>query len=172
MKRAVIFLSFGQFGWNCIFECPRSRAFQRRMACRIPAKKNGSSHLFGVVPSRSVQTAFVPELSKAITFLSYVLSWWNCTFELGSSRAFQQCFALGAAPQKSCTYIYIYVPFKSFYFSVLHPILLKLNMSAHLIQSFPTAFSLCSCFEIKLSVPLEAHALKLSMERGSSAVIF
>ena len=38
-------------------------------------EKSGSSHLFGVVPSRAGQTAFVPELSKAITFLSYVLSW-------------------------------------------------------------------------------------------------
>ena len=31
-------------------------------------EENGSSHLFGVVPSRAAQTAFVPELSKAITF--------------------------------------------------------------------------------------------------------
>ena len=30
---------------------------------------------FGVVPSRAAQTAFVLELSKAVTFLSYVLSW-------------------------------------------------------------------------------------------------
>ena len=30
---------------------------------------------FGVVPSRAAQTAFVQELSKVITFLSYVLSW-------------------------------------------------------------------------------------------------
>ena len=44
------------------------------MACRIPAKKSCSSHLFGVVPSRAAQTAFVPELLKAINFLSYVLS--------------------------------------------------------------------------------------------------
>ena len=48
------------------------------MACRILAKKSCSSHLFGVVPSRNAQTAFVPELSKDITFLSYILSWWNC----------------------------------------------------------------------------------------------
>ena len=42
------------------------------MACRILAKKSCSSHLFGVVPSRYAQTAFAPELSKAITF--FVLS--------------------------------------------------------------------------------------------------
>ena len=38
------------------------------MACPIPAKKTGTSHLFGVVPSPYAQTAFAPELSKAITF--------------------------------------------------------------------------------------------------------
>ena len=38
------------------------------MACLIPAKKSCSSHLFGMVLSRAAQTAFVPELSKAITF--------------------------------------------------------------------------------------------------------
>ena len=38
------------------------------MTSRIPAKKSCSSHLLGVVPSRATQTAFVPELSKAITF--------------------------------------------------------------------------------------------------------
>ena len=38
------------------------------MACRIPARKSCSSHLFGVVPSRAAQTAFAPDLTKAITF--------------------------------------------------------------------------------------------------------
>ena len=38
------------------------------MPCEILAKKSGSSHLFGVVQSWAAQTAFVPELSKAITF--------------------------------------------------------------------------------------------------------
>ena len=56
----------------CIFKHPRLRAFQGHTACRIAAKKSCSSHLFGVVPSRAAQTAFVPELSKAITF--FVLS--------------------------------------------------------------------------------------------------
>ena len=38
------------------------------MACRIPARKSCSSHLFGVFPSRAAQTAFAQDLSKAITF--------------------------------------------------------------------------------------------------------
>ena len=62
------FLSFGQSCWNCIFKLLRSTAFQRRTACPIAAKKSGNSHLFGVVPSRAAQTAFVSELSKTITF--------------------------------------------------------------------------------------------------------
>ena len=46
IKRAVIFLSFGQSCWNCIFKRPRLRAFYGRTACLIPAKKSCSSHLF------------------------------------------------------------------------------------------------------------------------------
>ena len=67
-KRSVIFSSFGTSCWNCIFKRPRWRAFKRRTACRFLAKKSCSSHLFGVVPSPYAQTAFAPELSKAITF--------------------------------------------------------------------------------------------------------
>ena len=38
-------------------------------------EKSGSSHLFGVVPKRAAHTAFMLELSKAITSLSNVVSW-------------------------------------------------------------------------------------------------
>ena len=79
----AVFLSFGQSCRNCTFKLLRSRAFQRRMAYPIARKKSGSSHVFGVLPSRAAQTAFVPELSKAITFLSYIVSWRTCTFKLG-----------------------------------------------------------------------------------------
>ena len=72
------FLSFGQSCWNCIFKLLRLRAFQRRMACPVAAKISGSSHLRWW----SQATAFVPELLKAITFLSYVVSRWNFIFEL------------------------------------------------------------------------------------------
>ena len=54
---------------------PRSKALQRCMARQSAAKKSGSSHLLGVVPSQADQTAFVSEFSKAVTFLSYVVSW-------------------------------------------------------------------------------------------------
>ena len=37
---------------------------------------------FGGGPNRPDQTAFVLELSKATTFLSYFVYWWNFTFEL------------------------------------------------------------------------------------------
>ena len=46
IKGAVVFLSFGQSCWNCILKRPRSRAYKCCMACRIPAKKSCSSHLF------------------------------------------------------------------------------------------------------------------------------
>ena len=32
------------------------------------ARKSGNSHLFGVGPGEAAQTAFVPDLSKALTF--------------------------------------------------------------------------------------------------------
>ena len=83
IQKSCNFLYYGQFCWNCIFKHPRWRAFKRRMACQIPAKKSCSSHLFGVVPSRAAQTAFVLELSKTITSLSYVVSGSYFTFKLG-----------------------------------------------------------------------------------------
>ena len=46
-----------------------------RTACPIQVEKSCSSHLFWVVPSQAAQMHFAPKLSKAITFLSYVLSW-------------------------------------------------------------------------------------------------
>ena len=66
----------------------------------------------------------------------------------------------------------VFFPFESCYFSLLSPILLKLQFLACLIESFPLAYGLCSCIGIKLSIPLEAHALRSSMERGSRVVIF
>ena len=51
-------------------------------------------------------------------------------------------------------------------------ILLKLHILACLINNLPTAYCLCRCIEIKLSVPLEAHGLRLLIERFSSAVMF
>ena len=62
--------------------------------------------------------------------------------------------------------------FESRYFLVLRHILLELHILADLIESFRTLYGLCSCIEIKLLIPLEAHALRLSTERGSSAVKF
>ena len=38
------------------------------MACPSAARKSGSSHIFGVGPGEADDTAFMPELSKAITF--------------------------------------------------------------------------------------------------------
>ena len=50
-----------------LFNDVRLMQFRRRKKC--------SAHLFVVVQSPAAQTAFVLELSKAITFWSYVLSW-------------------------------------------------------------------------------------------------
>ena len=48
-------------------------------------------------------------------------------------------------------------PCESCYFSILRPILLKFHIFAHLIKSFPMVYGLCSCIEIKMSIPLAAH---------------
>ena len=68
IKRAVIFLSFGQSCWNCILKLPTSRAFEQRMTCPSEAKKSCGSHLLGVGPGEADKIALVQELSKAITF--------------------------------------------------------------------------------------------------------
>ena len=62
--------------------------------------------------------------------------------------------------------------FESRYFLALCPILLKLRILSHIIENSPTPYGLCSCIEINLLIPPEAHALRSWMERGSSAVIF
>ena len=51
IKKAVIYLSFGQSCWNCTFKRLRSRAFQRCVACWIPTRKSCSSHLLGGFPA-------------------------------------------------------------------------------------------------------------------------
>ena len=47
---------------------------------------------------------------------------------------------------------------ESCYFLILELWLVKLHISAGLIESFPTEYGLCSCNEIKMSLPLGAHA--------------
>ena len=44
--------------------------------------------------------------------------------------------------------------YDSFYFPLSRPILLKLHILAHLIESFRTVYGLCGCVEIKMSIPL------------------
>ena len=52
----------------------------------------------------------------------------------------------------------LFCTFECCYPSVLRPILLKLHILTHLIESFPTLYGLWSCIEVKLSIPLGAHA--------------
>ena len=52
----------------------------------------------------------------------------------------------------------IFCTFECSYSSVLHCILLKLHILTRLIESFPTFYGLWSCIEVKLSIPLGAHA--------------
>ena len=66
----------------------------------------------------------------------------------------------------------IFCTFQRSYFSVLHPILVKLHILTRLIDSFPMVHGSWICIEIEMLIPLGAHALRLSIERASSAVIF
>ena len=49
------------------------------------------------------------------------------------------------------------VIYESRNFLVLCPVLLKFNISAQLIETFPEAYGSCSSAEGKLSIPREAH---------------
>ena len=57
----------------------------------------------------------------------------------------------------ACREMSFFCRFEGFY-SVLRPILLKLHILAHLIESFPTLYGLWSCIEKGMSIPLGAHA--------------
>ena len=52
----------------------------------------------------------------------------------------------------------LFCTFECSYSSVLRPILLKLHSLTHLIESFPTVYRLWSCIDIKMLIPLGAHA--------------
>ena len=52
----------------------------------------------------------------------------------------------------------IFCTFELPYSSVLRPILLKLHILTRLIESFSMVYELWRCIEVKLSVPLGAHA--------------
>ena len=52
----------------------------------------------------------------------------------------------------------IFCTFECSYSSVLRRILLKMHILTCLIESFPTLYGLWSCIEVKLLIPLGAHA--------------
>ena len=66
----------------------------------------------------------------------------------------------------------IFCTFECSYSSVLHRILLKLHILTRLMESFPMVYELWHCIEVKLSIPLGAHALRPSKERASRTVFF
>ena len=78
--RAKTFQSYNLFILRLILLKPHMQAsllesFPMMYASSKSGEKSGSSHLLGVVAPQADQTVFVPELSKAVTFWSYVLSW-------------------------------------------------------------------------------------------------
>ena len=52
----------------------------------------------------------------------------------------------------------IFCIFERSYSSVLRPILVKLYILTRLIESFSMVYELWRCIELKLSIPLGAHA--------------
>ena len=66
----------------------------------------------------------------------------------------------------------IFCTFERSYSSVLRPILVKWHILTRLIESFPMVHGSFSCIEVEVLIPLGAHALRPSIERASSAVIF
>ena len=60
-------------------------------------------------------------------------------------------------------------PCESCYFSILRPILLKLHIFAHLIESYSTVSDLSSCIENKISFPQAAHTTVTMYARRAMA---
>ena len=60
--------------------------------------------------------------------------------------------------------------FEGFHFSVLRPILLKLHLLTHLIQSFSTVYGLCSSIGIKMSIHLAANTTMAIYARSAMSI--
>ena len=58
----------------------------------------------------------------------------------------------------ACRKMSFFRPIEGSHSSVLCRILLKVHILTRLIESFPTLYGLWSCIEVKLSIPLGAHA--------------
>ena len=52
----------------------------------------------------------------------------------------------------------IFCTFERSYSLVLRPILVKLHILTRLVESLPMVYELRRCIEVKMSVPLGAHA--------------
>ena len=109
--------------------------------------------------------------------------WTGCDSQLRKNSAshvfwlIQTCRNLSEPVRKYSDHVspsrnVIFCNFECSYSSVLRRILVKLYILTRLIESFPMVYGLWRCIEVKLSIPLGAHAYRPSKERASSAVIF
>ena len=85
--------------------------------------------------------------------------WGKLTLHTGSdlSKLVWTCLNQSAIEWPCCAMSF-FCTFKCSYSSVLRPIIVKLFILTRLIESFPMVYGLCRCIELKLSIPLGAHA--------------
>ena len=114
------------------------------------------SHLFKTVPTCSSLFTPVQAFSHLFTLVhtsSHLFTpFHTCSHLRDYTRSSQ--FLLEISPCLSCS------------FSILHAIMLKLHIFAHLIESYPTASGLSSCIEKKYQ-SLTAHATVVTYGRRS-----
>ena len=117
----------------------RSRAFQRQTASLSAArKKSGSSHLLGVCPGEAAQTAFMPELSKAITF--FVLRPILVKFHIRTRliESFPLTYCLWRCAEENLHFTPVHT---------LRQLERDEKLFAHLIESYATASGLSGCMD-------------------------
>ena len=103
-----------------------------------------------------------------LTCSNLVKTFHNCSHLFSSAHTYSYLFTLVHAFSKLFTPVHTLVtvhavaqwqflvefsPCESYYFSILHVILLKLHIFAHLMESYPTGSGLCGWIEKKYTVP-------------------
>ena len=153
------------------------------MACPIPAKKSCSSHLTPTEAWRSPDSTTLEgcRVSSEVRLENCMQVWGWAKFGPRATHgwgkiALHTCSDL-SKPVRTCLNLSelvwtcpqysdhvrlsrnaIFCTFECSNSSVLRPILVKLHILTHLIESFSKVYGLWRCIEVKLSIPLGAHA--------------
>ena len=144
---------------SVLMEELRRRVGKIWTACGSRSKKNNTSQLFWLV--QTCPNLFSPVHPCSHLFTRVL----TCTHLFKLFKPFHTCSHLFTTVHTPETTLFAqlhflveFSPWESCYFSILDLCLVKLHILAGLIESFPTEYGMFSCNEMKMSIPLGAHA--------------